>query len=285
LGLAGLVPFAVLGHAAGLPGLEVRLRIAALASRLALRRRVRSTRLYEMFCFPMDSTRYFEFDFMWRRLKDVSNASYLDVSSPRLLPILFVDAKKDVVATFINPDAADLRETRDLTEACGIAGRVRFEERVVGELSIPDETFDVITSISVVEHIRDDVSAVAEMWRTLRPGGRLLLSMPCAARAEQQFINSKNYSFIAPEDDGTVFHQYVYDSRSLQRLFAVTGNPVQQEIYGERESGFHLRLYERKWTDASYPFWKEPWFMTTFSRFDSIEELPGEGVVLLEFVK
>ena len=233
----------------------------------------------------MDSTRYFEFDFMWRRLKHVSNASYLDLSSPRLLPILFVDSRPDVVATLVNPDAADLRETRGLAEACGIAGRCRFEERVVGELSIPDESFDVISSISVVEHIRDDVGAVAQMWRMLRPGGRLLLSMPCAASAEQQFINSHNYSFVAPEEDGTTFHQYVYDSRSLQRLFAVTGAPVRQEIYGERNAGFHLRLYERKWTDVSYHFWKEPWFMTAFSRFDSIEQLPGEGVVLLEFVK
>lgn len=233
----------------------------------------------------MDSTRYFEFDFVWRRLKDVTNASYLDVSSPRLLPILFVDSRRDVTATFINPDVADLRETRDLAEACGIVGRCRFEELVVGALSFPDESFDVITSVSVVEHIRDDVGAVAQMWRTLRQGGRLLLSVPCAANSEQQFINIQQYSFTHLEDDGTVFHQYVYNSRSLQRLFAVTGPPVQQEVYGERQAGFHLRLYERKWIDASYPFWKEPWFMTTFSRFDSIEQLPGEGVVLLEFVK
>jgi O-antigen/teichoic acid export membrane protein/SAM-dependent methyltransferase len=287
LGALGLFPFALVAHARGLPGLEVRLRIAGLAARLAVgsRIRVRSTLLYDMVCFPMDSTRYFEFEFMWRRLKSTAATSYLDVSSPRLLPTLFINSRAQLRATLINPDEADLRETRNLAVACGVDSRCRFENGVIGELSIPDASFDVITSISVVEHIRDDRDAVERMWRALKPGGRLLLSMPCAAQAEEQFINIQNYEFAAREGDGWVFHQHVYDEGALQRIFEITGAPTVQEIYGEQNAGFHLRLYEQKWTDADYPFWKEPWFMTTFSRFQSIAELPGEGVVLLEFVK
>lgn len=285
-GALGVIPFALLAHAAGLPGLAVRLRIAALAARVARRRgRVRSTALYNMLCFPMDSTRYFEFDFMWRRLQGLSGGRYLDVSSPRLLPLLFVDARPGITATLVNPDPADLAETRDLAEACGLDSRCTFESTLIEALAIPDASLDVITCISVLEHIRDDATALARMWRMLRPGGRLLLSLPCAATAEQQFLNVKTYDFTANEADGSVFHQYLYSEATLRRLTAVTGPPAVQEVYGERVRGFHLALYERKWKDRAYPFWREPWFMTAFSRVGSLADLPGEGVVLLEFVK
>lgn len=285
-GALGVVPFALLAHASGLPGLEVRLRIAALAARIGLRRgRVRSTAFYNMLCFPMDSTRYFEFDFMWRRLKGLSAGRYLDVSSPRLLPMLFVDANPGISATLVNPDPSDLAETFDLAEACGLDSRCVFESTLIEALSTPDDSLDVITSISVLEHIRNDTEALVRMWRMLRPGGRLLLSLPCAATAEQQFLNVKTYDFTSNEADGSVFHQYLYSEATLRRLVAVTGPPAVQEVYGERVKGFHLALYERKWRDGAYPFWREPWFMTAFSRFESIQDLPGEGVVLLEFVK
>lgn len=43
-----------------------------------------------------------------------------------------------------------------------------------------DGTFDFITSISVVEHIPAVEKALAEMYRCLKPGGRLLLTIDCS---------------------------------------------------------------------------------------------------------
>lgn len=40
-------------------------------------------------------------------------------------------------------------------------------------------TFDAIVSISVLEHIPDAARALAEMYRCLKPGGRLLLTTDC----------------------------------------------------------------------------------------------------------
>ena len=40
------------------------------------------------------------------------------------------------------------------------------------------ETFDFITCVSVLEHIRDHKSAVRSMFRLLNPGGRLVLTFP-----------------------------------------------------------------------------------------------------------
>jgi len=57
-----------------------------------------------------------------------------------------------------------------------------LEMRTVDLTRMPyaDATFDLITSISVVEHIPAVEKALAEMYRCLKPGGRLLLTIDCS---------------------------------------------------------------------------------------------------------
>ena len=45
-------------------------------------------------------------------------------------------------------------------------------------LPFPDETFDVVGAFDVIEHCEPEVQAVSELARVLRPGGRLLVSVP-----------------------------------------------------------------------------------------------------------
>ena len=51
---------------------------------------------------------------------------------------------------------------------CGSASALPFR----------DEAFDVVAAFDVVEHCEDDAQAMAEIVRVLRPGGRVLLSVP-----------------------------------------------------------------------------------------------------------
>src|SRR5512143_1682249 len=46
------------------------------------------------------------------------------------------------------------------------------------DLPFPGETFDLILSHEVIEHVRDDRAAVMEMVRVLKPGGRITLFCP-----------------------------------------------------------------------------------------------------------
>ena len=45
-------------------------------------------------------------------------------------------------------------------------------------LPFPDATFDVVITSEVLEHIQDDVTAIAEMVRVLKPGGRFAATVP-----------------------------------------------------------------------------------------------------------
>jgi SAM-dependent methyltransferase len=51
-------------------------------------------------------------------------------------------------------------------------------EADLGELPFPDESFDGAVLGEVLEHIEEDVKALAEVARVLRPGGVLALSVP-----------------------------------------------------------------------------------------------------------
>ncbi len=45
-------------------------------------------------------------------------------------------------------------------------------------LPFTDAQFDIIVSLDYLEHVHDDQAALHELWRVLKPGGRLLVSTP-----------------------------------------------------------------------------------------------------------
>ena len=47
-----------------------------------------------------------------------------------------------------------------------------------GGLDFPDESFDLVTALDVIEHNDDDVAILREALRVLRPGGLVLISVP-----------------------------------------------------------------------------------------------------------
>jgi SAM-dependent methyltransferase len=48
----------------------------------------------------------------------------------------------------------------------------------VQQLTFPGESFDLVTSNQVFEHVPDDIRGYAECYRVLRPGGALIFSVP-----------------------------------------------------------------------------------------------------------
>jgi SAM-dependent methyltransferase len=277
----------LLAHRYHVPGLRFRLDCARLGLRLLYNHKapVSYPEIYGLLFWPMDSTRYFEFAFMWDALSKQSPSRYLDVSSPRLFPIILILKKYELFAELLNPDAADLTSTAKLVEALRLENRCNLRGCLVSAAPFEPGSFDVITSISVVEHIPQDTQAVQKMWDLLKPGGRLLLTLPCAAQTSEQYINRNEYGLLAPDEEGYFFFQRLYDQRLLEeRIFPITGQPRQCVIYGERSPGTLRRNLDRKMGDPYYPYWREPYMMgQDFCYFKRLGELPGEGVIALEF--
>lgn len=83
-----------------------------------------------------------------------------------------------LVATDYDPDMVELC-TKRLTR---FGDRVEVRQADATQLSLPDDSFDMVVSVFVWHHVEDWRRATAECERVLRPGGRLLLVDFVAAR-------------------------------------------------------------------------------------------------------
>lgn len=282
-----LVPsYALAATAIGTPGMRFHLEAVSAALRLVTRGHGLLAQAGRLALYPMDSTRYFEFDWVWSRLQRLSRVqNYLDISSPRLLPLSYVRRSGVERAWLVNPDTADLETTRRWADALSLSGRCTFSQAPIESSRLDDQRFDAITSISVFEHIVNEGPALARVRSLLAPGGTLLLTLPCTAKGYDQFRDYDEYNLAKPDADGRYFFQRFYDAASLRdRVFSILGEPRQTTVYGESEPGYFGRNAQQKMRGLPYPFWREGYMMGRHFRiYPSIDALPGEGVVALEF--
>jgi ubiquinone/menaquinone biosynthesis C-methylase UbiE len=75
----------------------------------------------------------------------------------------------EVYGLELDPQAAEIARDRGL-------GPVEIGR--VEELPWPDDHFDLLTCLDVIEHTPDDVVALGELHRVCRPGGWLLVTVP-----------------------------------------------------------------------------------------------------------
>ena len=75
--------------------------------------------------------------------------------------------------TGIDPDPAMLIAAHSRAARAAVGGT--FLEGRVEQLPLPDASFDVVVSVTVLCFVSDAAGAVREMARVLRPGGRLVL--------------------------------------------------------------------------------------------------------------
>jgi SAM-dependent methyltransferase len=193
----------------------------------------------------------------------------------------------EILAELLNPDREDLTFTADWVAALHLESRCNLHNCLLDQASLDHDSFEVVTSISVVEHIPEEAEVIREMWNLLRPGGRLVLTLPCAAHPSEQYIDRDEYGLLKSNASGYFFFQRLYDQRLLEsRIFSIVGEPRRSVVYGEKSPGTLQRNLYLKRADPQYPFWQEPYVMgKEFRYYRNLRDLPGEGVVGLEFQK
>lgn len=76
-------------------------------------------------------------------------------------------------------------------------------------LPFREEVFDAVTSLAVVQLIPEPSSAVAEMYRVLRPGGRIAIMVPTVGSVPPpvRWLSSGGARFFGEDELGDVFEQ------------------------------------------------------------------------------
>ena len=107
-----------------------------------------------------------------------------------------------VCATEAQPEGIEFAQSRVMSNA-------EFFQMDACAIPFQDE-FDVVGAFDVIEHIPDDVRAVAQIFNALKPGGMFLLSVP-------------QHMFLWSAYDEVGHHFRRYSARSLRNLLQSAG--------------------------------------------------------------
>jgi SAM-dependent methyltransferase len=101
----------------------------------------------------------------------------------------------------------------DLSRKVLLKARARSQATVAiaaaERLPFPDRAFDVVTSIGALEHFLDDVTAVTEIRRVLRPQGRFILLLLVDDTALRSRLAIKFREFLWPRPRPAAFGRWV----------------------------------------------------------------------------
>ncbi len=185
---------------------------------------------------PASYWRTAEFAYVIRQIG--ASGTLLDLGSPKDLAGMLARRGFAVTATDILPSAVELSHRFAVAQgrAGSGAGRVHSEVQDGRALAYSSDSFDAAYSVSVLEHIPDDGDsrAIAELVRVVRPGGRIVLTVPYDRAYRETFVPQDVYE-RASNDGRPVFFERHYDASTLRsRLLSVAGvSCVDIEVWGE----------------------------------------------------
>jgi polysaccharide pyruvyl transferase WcaK-like protein/SAM-dependent methyltransferase len=133
----------------------------------------------------------------------------LDIGS-EVSPMPWFFASLGARVTMVETEAAHISKWQELKEKHGFD--IRWDIVSGPQLPLPGDTFDLVTSYSVLEHIPDKDAALEEAIRVLKPGGVFCLTFDICER-------SRGMTF--PEWNGTAldmesFDRLIWQSKKLQ---------------------------------------------------------------------
>lgn len=190
---------------------------------------------------PLDATRYLEFGYLLEFLDRQGGGpgAVLDVSSPVMISHILARRGYSVTKTDLNP--AEARFVGDMSNPS-------FEVQDARCLSYPDDTFDLVVSISVIEHIHKEfTAAIREMIRVVRPGGHIYLTFPVAGEHREEWLDSDIYG-AQVRDGEKVFFQYRFGPdqyRALREGLPDNVELVAADIFWERTDGLYDKIVNR----------------------------------------
>ena len=177
---------------------------------------------------PISYTRQREFAFVLQSMARYRPfpGALLDISSPKLLPVTIAYARPQTRVDSIDILEGDVLWVREAVTHLGLRN---LTASIADARTLPfdDESFDLVTSVSVFEHIAPEkggeAPAARELGRVLAPGGIALLTVPFSQAYFAEYRAGTVYE-RASTDGQPIFYQRFYDMDLLKRnLVAASG--------------------------------------------------------------
>lgn len=178
---------------------------------------------------PVGYWRFLPNAFVLQEFRNQLNPKVLDASSPKLLSLMLASQTENkVYATDLN-DAQIFSRWQQFARALGLKN-YEVEYQDARQLKYPDEFFDLVYSISVIEHIpgQGDTEALREFCRVLKKEGRVVIEVPYRRQREEivAHYDSKGAPLETPQ-----FYERHYDAAWLhERLENVQGLSLEKKV-------------------------------------------------------
>jgi len=237
----------------------------------------------------LDYQRCVEFPYVAQQLDVHPGERVVDIGSAHLVFPAFLAAEcgAKVWAIDLSPRVAQqaaYARRLGLCRYCA-AGFLHAEVHDATRLGYKRETFDKVSCISTIEHIRNDTKAMQEIGRILKPGGIAVCTVPFGSRHQEIFVDEDIY--VHKYSGKPVFYQYVYDESSLysrlvlpsgmalesKQVFAETAIPLSRLVYHQHIGRFLIFLR------ALYPVLAQ-YFLRPVDRLDGCSGAAVCGFVL-----
>lgn len=110
-------------------------------------------------------------------------------------------------------------------------GKIRIVAGTLANAGFPSGYFDYVRANHSLEHVPDPRETAAEMFRVLKPGGKLLIGVPNFAGLTARLFGEKWWHLCVP------FHVFQFSPQSLVQLLRMQGFAVEKVTYNSDFSG------------------------------------------------
>ena len=176
----------------------------------------------------------------------------------------FETARRGAHVVALDFASDEVRGTRNTFAAMIDAGEIpadRYVAVMQGDATrLPFDTgvFDRVVTSEVLEHIQDDVAAIRELVRVLKPGGVLAATVPSWFPEKINWMLSDEYH--APKSPGG--HVRIYSATELRAKFAAAG----LDVYASHHA--HALHSPYWWLKCAVgPSNNEHWAVSRYRRF------------------
>ena len=214
----------------------------------------------------IDYSRIIEYSLAFSQLEFQKKDLILDVgSSDSVFPIFLASLGNKVQALDIDHKALKLIQFAGKLGMSNLAVTIHD----VTKLPYPDNHFDIITAISVIEHVlpvRDgDIDAVKEISRTLKVGGHTIITVPYGDVYEVMWSRSRmtgHFSLLRKYDRNAIY----------ERLVKPSGLLLENQAFFGESIGFSEIWYNSPFSLLAFP---APIFTKLFMRVGETETPEG----------
>jgi len=136
---------------------------------------------------------------------------------PRILDVgCGTGANLEMLAEFGDAEGVDV--STDALSFCRQRGLNSVKLGEAEKLPYPDQSFDLVTALDVVEHLDDDLAGLREMHRVLKPGGHVMMFVPA-------------FMFLWGVQDDVSHHRRRYTMKQLKDRVAAAGFEIERATF------------------------------------------------------